>query len=84
MVGLAGVPDPSQLLYFPPLGQQTAIPIVSATGSGATPLASSTGIGVRSSRRGPATHLVFSPVSGGPVGSAAQVCTQGFCPWVCN
>ncbi len=73
VVGLAGVPDPSQLLYFPPLGQQTVIPIVSAPSNGATPLASSTGIGTRSSSRGPATHLVFSPISAGPVGAAPQV-----------
>ena len=73
VVGLAGVPDPSQLLYFPQLGQQTVIPIVAGPSSGATPLASSTGVGTRSSGRAPATHLMFSPISTGPVGPAAQV-----------
>lgn len=68
VVGLAGVPDPSQL-YFPPLGQQAVIPIVSAPSSRATPLASSTGIGPHSSSRMPATHLVFSPINAGPMGS---------------
>jgi hypothetical protein len=67
--------EQQQLRYLPGLPQhQTSVAII----AGATPTAGSTGIDPRagcsaSGRSAAATHLLFSPISGGHAGSAGQV-----------
>ena len=64
--------SPHQLHYFPPLGQPAVMMPILAS-AGATPLASAADMATRSGRGAAATHLMFSPISSGPVASASQV-----------